>query len=79
MSNDAWNQISELTNHNQQELWRINKAFLDEQLSQRKEFYFSHDPFSPKREQYFSLEIEYLIEKGVKDFIKDGDLWKAIW
>lgn len=49
-------------NHNQQELWRINKAVLDEQLSQRKEFYFSHDPFSPKREQYFSLEIEYLIE-----------------
>jgi len=42
-------------------------------------FWFSHDPFLPKTEQYYSDEIRYLIYLGVNDFEKAGDLWTAVW
>jgi hypothetical protein len=55
------------------------KKFIDEQMATNKEFWFSHDPFSPRNEKSFAKEINYLIDLGVKDFVKQGDLWKAIW
>ncbi len=32
---------------------RINKEFMDRQKAANKEFWFSHDPFSPRNEQFF--------------------------
>jgi len=61
------------------EIWRINKEFIDRQKAAGKEFWFSHDPFSPKNEQFFAREVNYLIDLKVKDFVKAGDLWKAVW
>jgi hypothetical protein len=61
------------------EMWKLNKFFLEEQRSLGKEFWFSHDPFSPTNEQFFSREVNWMIDQGVQDFQKVGDLWKAIW
>lgn len=66
-------------NGNDDEIWRINKQFLDEQMALKKEFWLSHDPFSPKEGEFFAREINYLIKKGVTNFVNIGNLWKAIW
>ena len=56
-------------------MWKINKKFLEQQLQQRKIFYFSHD--SMKASGYFQKEVNFLKDNGFK-FIKDGDFWKAV-
>lgn len=76
---DLWDEASYLVDKNNDEIWRINKQFIDNQILLKKEFWFSHDPFSPKNEQFFAREVNYLIDLGVKDFVKLGDIWKAIW
>jgi len=60
-------------------MWKINKQFSDEQRSLNKEFWFSHDPFSPVNDQFYAREINYLIDIGVTDFQQIGNKWKAIW
>jgi hypothetical protein len=77
--NAEWSRAESLVNRNREEMWRINRQFIDEQRRVNKEFWFSHDPFSPRTEQFFSDEILYLIELGVKDFERVGDLWRAVW
>ena len=76
---DKWSEATALVNNNKDEIWKINKKFIDNQYKAGKEFWFSHDPYSPRTEQYFSDEVSYLIDLGVKDFKKVGDLWKAVW
>jgi len=78
---DEWNKAEALVNKSRDEMWRINKQFIDEQYrtTPKKEFWFSHDPFSPTINQYFSDEVLYLIDLGMKDFEKVGDLWRAVW
>jgi hypothetical protein len=76
---DKWDEAYKLVNESNDEVWRINKLFIDRQKLANKEFWFSHDPFSAKNEQFFAREVNYLIELGVKDFAKVNDLWKAIW
>ena len=51
-------------------MWEINKKFLEQQLQQRKIFYFSHDPM--KASEYFQKEENFLKDNGFK-FIKDRD------
>lgn len=60
-------------------MWKINKQYIDEQKALNKEFWFSHDPFSPTNVQFYAREVNYLIDLGVKEFQKVGDLWKAVW
>ena len=78
---DEWYKAETLVNGSKDEMWRINKQFIYEQYKAipKKEFWFSHDPFSPTIDQYFSAEVLYLIDLGVKDFEKVGDLWRAVW
>jgi hypothetical protein len=76
---NEWDDIKALVNGSNDEMWRINKQFIDEQYKLGKEFWSSHNPFSPGNEQIFAREITYLIDLGVKDFEKTGDLWRAIW
>ncbi|WP_046287384.1 fibronectin type III domain-containing protein [Zobellia galactanivorans] len=76
---EKWDEVYKLVNENDDEIWRINKEFIDRQRAANKEFWFSHDPFSPKNEQFYAREINYLIDLGVTDFVKENDLWKALW
>ena len=68
-----------MVNKNMDEMWKINKQYIDEQKALNKEFWFSHDPFSPTNVQFYAREVNYLIDLGVKEFQKVGDLWKAVW
>lgn len=42
---DKWNEIKKLVNESDDEMWRINKQFIDDQKALGKEFYFSHEPW----------------------------------
>lgn len=76
---DNWDEVYRNVGNDYEEMWKLNQKFLDDQISSGKEFYFSHDPFSPVNATGYAREINYLIDKGVKDFIKEGNIWKAIW
>jgi len=58
-------------------MWNINKEFLNQQWAESKEFYFSHNPWEAGG--YFEQEVLHLIDLGVKDFIEiEDNLWKAV-
>ncbi len=56
-------------------MWNVNKAFIEQQLLKGKDFILSHDPL--KATGYFAKEVELLTEKGFT-FIRNGELWKAV-
>jgi hypothetical protein len=57
------------------ELWRINEAFLDQQLKLGKQIIFSHDP--AKATGGFLNEVVYLERLGY-EFVQDGWVWRAV-
>lgn len=57
-------------------MWNINKEFLNQQWAEGKEFYLSHDPWEADRT--YEKEILHLIDLGVVDFVKEGNMWKAV-
>jgi hypothetical protein len=76
---EKWNDLYNLVNKSDDEIWKINEEFINRQLSSSKECWFSHDPFTAKNYQFYAREVNYLINLGVKDFQKVGELWKAVW
>ena len=72
---DEWDEVaSTIGNDN---MWNINKEFLNQQWKAGKDFYFSHNPWEATG--YFQQEVLHLIDLGVKDFIQVGNnLWKAV-
>lgn len=79
MGTVKWTEAENIVGGSLDEMWKINKKFIDDQKALGKEFWFSHDPFTPVNDQFYAREINYLIDQGVTDFIKIGDSWKAIW
>ncbi len=79
MGTAKWAEAENIVAGNLDEMWKINKKFIDDQKALGKEFWFSHDPFSPIEGQFYAREINYLIDEGVTDFVKIGDSWKAVW
>ncbi|MDR3048130.1 MAG: hypothetical protein LBU51_11100, partial [Bacteroidales bacterium] len=77
---DDWDNVEKLVSKNADEMWRINKQFLDEQKALNKEFYFSHNLWEYEAPSFRSSEAEYLIDLGAKDFIQiNENTWKVIW
>lgn len=65
-----------------EEMWKINKKFIDNQKDLGREFYFSQEPWNfPSFPLTFRFsEVEYLIDLGAKDFQKiNNNTWKVIW
>ena len=65
------------------DVWEINKSFLDQQWKAGKEFYFSHNPWNASilggAGNSFEKEVSHLIYLGVKDFVPSGNgLWRAV-
>lgn len=79
MGYEKWNEALDLIGGNEDEMWKINKKFIDDQQAFKKDFYFSHEPWVAESHEFLSKEAEYLIDLGAKDFVKEGDLWKTIW
>jgi len=65
------------------EMWKINKKFIDNQKYLGEEFYLSHSPISDA--SFYSREIEYLTKPinqgGLGGTIVDqgNNLWKVVW
>tara|TARA_R110000764_G_scaffold47654_1_gene106186 strand:- start:2102 stop:7507 length:5406 start_codon:yes stop_codon:yes gene_type:complete len=75
---DNWDDIYKLVNESGDEMWKVNAKFLENQFTANKTFYFSHNPYEATRS--FKQEIDYLKNiLEVKDFVKEGKYWKAIW
>ena len=80
LGSEKWKEAEALVNKNADEMWKINKKFIDEQKALNKEFYFSQEPWKAQSHEYLSKEAEYLIELGAKDFQKiNANTWKVIW
>ena len=60
------------------EIWKINQAFLRQQHKAGAKFLFSHDPREAlKGVSFFRREVEELQSLGYR-FIKRGHLWEAV-
>ncbi len=80
MGGAKWSEAEALVGSNSDEMWRINKEFIDQQKALGKDFYFSHEPWDYPTGKYRSREAEYLIDLGAKDFQKiNENTWRVIW
>lgn len=80
LGSEKWREAEALVDKNADEMWKINKQFIDDQKALNKEFYFSQEPWKAQTQEYLSREAEYLIDLGAKDFEKINDnTWKVIW
>ncbi|MFV0539446.1 MAG: hypothetical protein ACK5M3_19075, partial [Dysgonomonas sp.] len=71
---DKWDDLFKMVNSND-EMWRINKQFLQNQKSSGCDFYFSHNP--REATGFLKEEVNFL---NAKNFIEiEPNLWKAIW
>ena len=64
-----------MVNGNKEEMWRINKQFLDNQIAKGKTIRLSHDP-KIEDGSYFNREIDYLKSK---EYIIDDESIGGIW
>ena len=80
---EVWEDIYNIVNQNDEEIWRINRKFIDKQKALGKEFYLSHNPSSATG--YYYRELQYLTQPvnqgGLGGQIVDlgNNLWKVIW
>ncbi|NVJ91090.1 MAG: DUF637 domain-containing protein, partial [Methylocystaceae bacterium] len=72
---DNWDDVTKGLEEDQ--VWKINRTFLEEQVSQGKKVIFSHDPNSPSPGTFFEREVEFLTEKEFKFKKRDDGLWEA--
>lgn len=75
---DAWSNLESLVNKNSDEMWKINKQFIDNQKSLNREFYFSHDPkFATGT---YLREINYLTNDLKGNVVPiNSNTWKIQW
>jgi filamentous hemagglutinin len=57
-------------------MWEINKAFLDQQIAQSKRLLFTQDPRLADPKSYTYKEFEHLMSSGYK-IVKEGSLYVA--
>jgi len=69
---DNWRELSKTLSD--AELWKINEAFLRQQIKQGKQIILSHDP--SKATGFFKNEVDFL--GSFYRFEKDGWVWKAV-
>jgi RHS repeat-associated protein len=73
---DDWNAVTK--GLSQDEIWRINETFLDQQIKQGKKILFSHDPLKAIPNSFFEREVEYLGELGYSFRQKNQWTWEAV-
>ncbi|MGX7112875.1 hypothetical protein [Gemella cuniculi] len=74
MGTESWNKTLKIVNGNEQEMWRINKQFLNNQIAKGKTIRLSHDP--NKATGFYDYEIKYLKEK---EYIIDDETIGGYW
>ncbi len=72
---DNWDELSMKYSNNQ--IWKINKAFLDNQIQANNKIIFSHNPYLAEKGSFFAREVKYLTNQGFS-FEKIGDYYHAV-
>jgi filamentous hemagglutinin len=70
-----WSAVEEYLGANQ--MWNINKAFLDQQIAQGKTFLFTGNPAATSAGYYTKLEFQHLIDNGYK-IVSEGGMYRAV-
>ncbi|WKS95939.1 hypothetical protein [Riemerella columbina] len=78
LGSDGWDEAYKIV-MNDDEMWKINKQFLDEQKSIGCKFYYSHDPY--KATGFMLREVDYIKNnlKAKKIEKINSNLWEVIW
>ncbi|MCR9145487.1 MAG: hypothetical protein NXI24_24825 [bacterium] len=59
---EDWNTVTKGLSRD--EIWKINEAFLNQQIKQNKRIFFSHDPLKARPGSFFADEVDYLRASG---------------
>lgn len=62
--------------YSRDEIWKINKQFINNQIKKGRTFVFSHDPDEAVKGTFFEKEVNYLKKKGYS-FAETGGKWYA--
>lgn len=77
MGEKGWNEASAMVNGNKDEMWRVNKQFLDTQIAKRKTIRLSHSPYI-QWEGFYDKELKYLKDNNyIIDEKSIGGVWYA--
>jgi filamentous hemagglutinin len=60
-----------------EQMWNINKTFLNQQMAQGKAFLFTGDPTSLQAGYFTQLEFSHLSENGYV-LVMDGRFYRAV-
>lgn len=74
---DDWNSVTKGLSND--EIWRINETFLDQQIMQGKQILFSHNPLEARPNSFFEREVNYLKDLGYKFNQKNQWTWEAVY
>lgn len=82
MSADLWLQLESETMENQDEMWKVKKQFIDEQIEAGNRIFLSNDPYQTydynDTRCFYQRELDYLKSLGYT-FKSIGDnLWEAV-
>ncbi len=83
MDSELWSQLESEAMKNYDEIWKVNKQFIDDQIDAGNRILLSNDPyqgyyFDDGSRRFYQREIDYLKELGYS-FKSIGDnLWEAI-
>jgi hypothetical protein len=73
---DNWNEVTKVVGENN--MWSINKEFLNQQWNTGKDILLSHNPWEAAG-SYYEKEVLHMIDLGAKDFMPAGNsLWKVV-
>ena len=79
-SDEEWNGLLNIVNQGSEEMWKINKKFIDDAVRQSNQIYLSHNPFDPNVvTRTYKRELDYLKQEYSASFTKINDsLWKVL-
>ena len=73
---DDWKSVTK--GMSQDEIWRINKVFLTQQIRKGKQILFSHDPLKARPKSFFEREVNFLRDLGYSFKQKNQWTWEAV-
>lgn len=82
-SDETWRELVKTTGENYDEVWKVNKAYLDDEIAAGKEIFLSNNPkdtyyLNNGQPQFYQRELDYLEELNFTFEDVGNGLWKAI-
>ena len=75
---DNFRELKEVYKMTDDEIFEINRRFLEIQTSSGRDILLSHNPDTFLGDgSFYSREIQFLVDSGY-NFVKEGDIWRAI-